>query len=212
MRNEFIIDDRIHSKEIDKLMHLPVSVTLAGGFDEELGAAFRSALATAEQRALTSKQGILPIIIDSYGGDVYALNACVDAIKAVDPRLKIATICIGKAMSAGAILFTCGHNGYRYMTKNATLMFHGVRGEIGGTLEDIKVEAEEMQLLHNEMLKVASKNIGKKEKFFEELVKKNRDKDYFFRAEEAIALNIANKIGLPKFKIQLSYDIKFLDS
>lgn len=211
MRNEVIIDPRIQIKEYEKYMDAPVAISVTGDFDESLAQAFTNALDITEQKALQSGQKILPITIDSYGGDVYALNSCMDAIRNIDPRLTIATINRGKAMSAGAILFTCGHQGYRYMYRNATLMYHSVSAGASGTVEDMEVSLDEAKRLHSDILKQASKNIGKKENFFDALIKKNRDKDLYLDAPTAVELGIANKIASPRFRVEVSMDIKFLD-
>ena len=60
-------------------------------------------------RWLGSGQKVIPIVIDSYGGQVYSLMSMISAIESAD--LPVATIVEGKAMSCGAVLLTFGEQG-----------------------------------------------------------------------------------------------------
>lgn len=209
MRYTIRRDPRILIPEIDKLVLTPAAVSLAGDFCEESAAAFKRNLAVAEARALETGQTILPIEIDSYGGEIYSLMACVDAIRAVDKSITIATILNGKAMSAGAILFTCGHPGFRYMAPNSTLMFHPASAGTQGTVDDMEISVEEARRLNEAIMKIAAKNVGKPESFFTKLLKDKNNSDLYMTAEQAIAHGIANKIGIPKFTLDVKYEIGF---
>ena len=85
-------------------------------FDEDSAADFANKMAMAHNTG----QGVIPIVIDSYGGQVYSLMSMISNIKAAE--LPIATIIEGKAMSCGAILFSFGTQGYRFMDPDATVM------------------------------------------------------------------------------------------
>ena len=93
----------------------PVIITVRD-FDEENANSFIKEIGLAHNTG----QPIIPVVIDSYGGDVYALNRMIDAIK--HSELPVATIVEGKAMSCGAILMTFGTKGYRYCNSDATVM------------------------------------------------------------------------------------------
>jgi len=69
-------------------------------------------------KAHNTGQSIIPVIIDSYGGEVYSLMSMIASIKSSE--IPIATIVEGKAMSCGVILFSCGTEGHRYITEDAT--------------------------------------------------------------------------------------------
>ena len=57
-------------------------------------------------------------------GEVYSLMAMISVIKHAE--IPVATIVEGKAMSCGAILFSFGEEGKRFMCPHATLMIHDV--------------------------------------------------------------------------------------
>jgi len=64
-------------------------------------------------KAQNTGQPYIPVIIDSYGGQVYSLMSMISDIK--HSKVPVATIAQGKAMSCGAILFSFGAEGHRYM-------------------------------------------------------------------------------------------------
>ena len=68
------------------------------------------------QKVLETGQEFLPIIVDSYGGEVYTLLGMIDFLHDCDT--KVITICEAKAMSAGALLFSRG-SGYGSNSKNS---------------------------------------------------------------------------------------------
>ncbi len=76
-------------------------------FDEKSAKDFAEKIASAHNTG----QSVIPVIIDSYGGQVYSLMSMIASIK--NSELPVATIVEGKAMSCGVILFSCGTEGYR---------------------------------------------------------------------------------------------------
>ena len=75
-------------------------------------------------KAQNTGQPVLPVIIDSYGGQVYSLMSMISDIK--HSKIPVATIVQGKAMSCGAILSSFGAEGKRYMDPDSTVMIHDV--------------------------------------------------------------------------------------
>ena len=103
---------------------LPVVIRV-NKFDEKAAQEFSKDVA----RAQNTGQPVLPVIIDSYGGQVYSLMSMISDIE--HSRIPVATIVQGKAMSCGAILFSFGVDGMRYMDPDATVMIHDV-SSMGG--------------------------------------------------------------------------------
>ena len=89
------IDPKI--KEIE-LRKQPMMIRV-NKFDEEAAKKFAMEMGQAHNTG----QKIIPVIIDSYGGQVYSLMSMISAIKHAE--LPVATIVEGKAMSCGAVLF-----------------------------------------------------------------------------------------------------------
>ena len=90
------IDPKIKVKKVDDLIELPHTV-LVNKFDEDSAKLFRNRL----QIALNSGQPVIPVVIDSYGGQVYSLLSMIGTIKA-SPVPCVATVLTGKAMSCAA--------------------------------------------------------------------------------------------------------------
>ena len=102
-------------------------------FDESAAKEFSEKMAKAHNTG----QPVVPVVIDSYGGQVYSLLAMVSEIQ--HSKLPVATIVQGKAMSCGAILFSFGQKGMRYMDPHATVMIHDVSGAGWGKVEEVNV-------------------------------------------------------------------------
>jgi ATP-dependent Clp protease, protease subunit len=201
MKYQINIDPRIVLPEAEKSLEIPAFVKFTGTFEEESASKFRAELNMAESHARAAKQEIIPIVIDSYGGEVYSLLSMIDAIDACE--IPIATIVESKAMSCGAILFSCGAEGHRYMAPNATVMIHDVSSMTWGKLEELKVGVAETERLSKVVFERMSKNCGHKKNYFEDLVSKKKHQDWYLNAKEAKSHNLANHMKLPIMQVDI---------
>lgn len=210
MRYIIDCDDRLRIPEdvAMKLWKLPRYVNFTGEVNEDSAKKFREELEMAEDAALAAKQDLLPIIIDSYGGSIYSLMSMVDAMNAC--KTKIATIVESKAMSAGAVLFSCGAEGHRYIGPNATVMIHSAAGHAGGKIHEAKADIHEMDRLNTKLFRMLDKNCGKPDGYFWNIAEKEKHMaDWFMDSEEALKHNLANHVGLPKMFISVSMSTEF---
>ena len=187
-------------KEIE--LRKPPQIIRVNKFDEDSAKAFADQLAAAHNTG----QKVIPVVIDSYGGQVYSLMSMVGAINAAE--IPVATIVEGKAMSCGAILFSCGEEGLRFIDPNATLMIHDVSSMDFGKVEELKAGAAEADRLNEIVYKMMARNCGKKDDYFMKIVDKKKHADWFLDAEEAKKHGLANQIRLPKLDINVSVDIE----
>lgn len=187
----------------DLLADLP-EVVLVNKFNEDGAEKFR----TSFNKALQSKQPIVPIVIDSFGGQVYALLSMLDIIKA--STKPVATIVQGKAMSCGAILFSAGKEGFRFMGPSATVLIHDVSSWASGKVEEVKADAAETERLNHLIYTMLANNCGKPDNYFLELVHKRGHADWFLNAEECKEHNLANHIRIPTLKIQIDLKMELL--
>lgn len=157
--------------------------------------------------AVDCEQKILPIIIDSFGGDVYSLIEMMGCIEDCD--LIVATIVNGKAMSAGAMLFMMGTEGYRFMAPNSTLMIHDVISDSEGKISDIKVDVKQSERLSKIVFTMASINIGQSKEYLYEFLKEKNYVDCFLTAKECKRMGICSHIKTPRFvtNINVGYEI-----
>jgi ATP-dependent Clp protease, protease subunit len=186
---------------------LPSYVRLSGDVTEESARDFRRSLMHAESLALASGQEIIPVLIDSYGGDVTALFSMIDAIEACP--LPIATIIEGKAMSAGAVLFSFGKEGHRYMGKNATLMLHEVSFGHKGKLEEIKSRTKHTDMINKKIFKMVAENCGQSKGHFLTEMEKRKNADWYLSADECKEHNLCNHIGIPTMETKITMSVKF---
>jgi ATP-dependent Clp protease protease subunit len=121
----------------------------------------------------------------------------------------VATVCVGKAMSCGAILLSCGHKGHRYIGNHATVMIHDVSAYSDGKFEEVKSNARETTRLQKEMFNILDKNADKFTGYFDRLVFRRGRSDWYMKAEDALKHGIADHIGVPKFTVDILTLCKF---
>ena len=135
-------------------------------FDEQSAAEFANKMASAHNTG----QKVIPVVIDSYGGQVYSLMSMIASIKSSE--LPVATIMEGKAMSCGVILFSCGTEGYRYISDDATLMIHDVSSGSWGKNSEIQASAKETERLNDKIYDILAENSNKSKKWFHKKLNK----------------------------------------
>ena len=109
----FIADVSHLIKEVE-LRNDPVVITV-NEFTEESANEFAALVSAAQNTG----QKVIPVIIDSYGGQAYSLLSMIGTIKS--SSVPIATIIKGKAMSCGALLASFGEEGLRFMDRDSVL-------------------------------------------------------------------------------------------
>ena len=130
----------------------------------------------------------ISIYINSPGGQVYAGMAIYDTMQYIKPE--VSTLCLGMAMSMGAILLAGGSKGKRFALPNAKIMIHQGSAGFQGTPTDIDIQAREVLSLRKRMAEILSKHTGQS---FER-VEKDIDRDKFMTAEEGKEYGIVDDI------------------
>ena len=199
---KYDIDNRIKSKKLDDFLSLPVVVTV-NKFDETSAKEFVSNMI----RAHNTGQEVIPVFIDSYGGQVYSLMNMIDMIK--KSELPVATIVEGKAMSCGAVLASCGTKGYRYVAPHATVMIHDVSTKSLGKAEEIKSSAKEVERLNKLIYKKMAAAAGKDDDYFWDIVHKKGRADWYLTPKEMVKYKLADKVGVPSLKVKVGVDYTF---
>jgi ATP-dependent Clp protease protease subunit len=189
-------------KEPKLVDDLPVIIRLTK-FDEAAAKAFSSAI----MKAQNTGQPVIPIIIDSYGGQVYSLMSMISDIK--HSKIPIATIVQGKAMSCGAILFSFGEEGMRYMDPDATIMIHDVSSMEHGKVEELKASAEESERLNQKIYSMMAENCGHHRNYFLDIVHDKGHADWFLEPDACKKHKLANHLHVPELKIRATIDFEF---
>jgi len=128
------------------------------------------------------------IYINSPGGSVYSGLAIYDTIQFIKPQ--VSTICLGVAMSMGALLLAAGSAGKRYCLPNSKVLIHQLSGGFQGPASDIEVHAREALSLRHRLDEILAKHTNQPL----EKVEKDTERDYFLSAEEALEYGIIDKI------------------
>lgn len=130
----------------------------------------------------------IKIYVNSPGGSVTSALALYDTIQHV--KADVATICLGQAASAAAVLLAAGTKGKRYALPNARIMIHQVMGGVEGQQKDIEIQAKEISRIKDQINLILAKHTGQTVKRIEG----DSDRDYFMDAEEAKKYGLIDKI------------------
>jgi len=129
------------------------------------------------------------LYINSPGGMVTAGLAVYDTMQFI--KSPITTICMGMAMSFGAVILAAGSKGRRYALPQSRIMIHQpLVGGISGQATDIIVEAKEMAHTRKVLEEIMAKHTGQT---FEK-VNRDMERNNYMSAEEAKAYGIIDEV------------------
>ncbi|MBC8344678.1 MAG: ATP-dependent Clp endopeptidase proteolytic subunit ClpP [Candidatus Marinimicrobia bacterium] len=119
------------------------------------------------------------LYINSPGGIITSGMGIYDTMNYIKPD--VATICMGQAASMGAFLLAGGKKGKRSALPNARIMIHQPLGGAEGQASDIKIQADEILRLKNNLNKILARNTKQTLK----KVEKDTDRNFFMSTKEA---------------------------
>jgi ATP-dependent Clp protease, protease subunit len=128
------------------------------------------------------------IYINSPGGSVYAGLAIYDAMQFIKPDIQ--TICVGVAMSMGALLLAGGAEGKRMALPNSKILIHQVSGGFSGQATDIEIHAKEIIDVRRRLDEIIAKHTGQPL----DKVAKDTERDYFMSAGEAKEYKLVDRV------------------
>lgn len=128
------------------------------------------------------------LYINSPGGSVSAGLAILDTMNHVKPD--IATVTVGIAASAAAVILSAGKKGKRFALPNSEVMIHQVMGGVEGQATDIEIAAKHILRTKENLNKILSKNTGKSLA----QVTSDAERDYWMTADEAKKYGIVDEI------------------
>jgi ATP-dependent Clp protease protease subunit len=128
------------------------------------------------------------LYINSPGGLVTAGMAIYDTMQFIKP--KVSTVCIGQAASMAAVLLAGGAHGKRTALPNARILIHQPMGGTRGQATDIKIQAEEILRMREELNKLLSKHTGQSL----DRIAADTERDYFMSAEQAKGYGIIDQV------------------
>jgi ATP-dependent Clp protease, protease subunit len=130
----------------------------------------------------------ISLYINSPGGSFSALTAIYDTMQFVRPE--VATICMGQASSAAAVLLAAGAPGRRSVLRHAKVLLHQPSSQAQGTLPDLAVEAKEVARVRAEIDEILSRHTGHPVA----KIRQDTDRNKTFSANEAVAYGLADQV------------------
>ncbi|GHT58679.1 ATP-dependent Clp protease proteolytic subunit [Endomicrobiia bacterium] len=131
------------------------------------------------------------LYINSPGGMVTAGLAVYDTIQFI--KSPITTMCIGMAMSFGAVLLAAGTKGKRYALTHSRIMIHQpliYGGGLSGTVSDIDIETKELISTKRKLSEILAKHTERTT----EQVLKDTERNYYMSAQEAKEYGLIDEV------------------
>jgi ATP-dependent Clp protease protease subunit len=137
------------------------------------------------------------LYVNSPGGMVTAGLAVYDTMQYI--KSPITTICMGMAMSFGALLLAAGTKGRRYALPHSRVMIHQplIYGEgISGQVTDIQIETSELLSTKDKLIDILAKHTGQSA----DRVRQDTERNFYMSAEEAKKYGIIDEVIVPRKK------------
>ena len=124
------------------------------------------------------------IYINSPGGDITALFAIYDTMQFI--RNDIATICLGQAASAAAVLLAAGTKGKRLALPHSRVLLHQPYGQV----TDLELAAKEILRMRDILEEILARHTGQPL----DRIHADTDRDFVMEASEAVEYGIIDQV------------------
>jgi ATP-dependent Clp protease protease subunit len=130
------------------------------------------------------------IYINSPGGSFSAMTAIYDTMQFVTPD--VATVCIGQAASAAAVLLAAGAPGKRMMTPAARILIHqpSLGDVVQGDTSDLEIQANELLRTRERLEAMLTRHTGQDA----DRISADIERDKVFDAEAAVAYGLVDRV------------------
>lgn len=173
-----------NSEHLNKILFDARKIFVTGGINMEMA---EEICARMHAMAHVSNDPIT-IIICSPGGHVEAGDMIHDAIKFIEPEVKV--LGTGYVASAGALIYVAADKKNRFVTPNTRFLLHQPSGGVGGDASNIAIQAEQIVTMRERLNKIFAKATGQTLS----RIAKDQDRDYWLTAKEAVEYGLVNKI------------------
>ena len=128
------------------------------------------------------------VYINSPGGSITSLFAIYDTMSYIKPD--VATVCMGLAASAGAVILAGGTKGKRYSLPHARIMLHQPAGGAEGTSKDIEIQAKLITDMREQINGLLAEFTGQDVK----KITADTDRDFWMTAQEGLDYGIVDEV------------------
>lgn len=130
----------------------------------------------------------ISLYINSPGGSISAGMAIYDTMNFI--KCDVSTICIGMAASMGAFLLAAGAPGKRFALPYSEIMIHQPLGGMQGQASDIKIHADHILRVRNNMNRILAEKTGKDIS----VIERDTERDNFMTSAEALEYGLIDKV------------------
>jgi ATP-dependent Clp protease protease subunit len=128
------------------------------------------------------------LYINSPGGSVYSGLAVYDTIQFIKPEVR--TMCVGVAMSIGALLLAGGAKGKRAALPNSRVLIHQPSAGFQGQSTDVEIQAREILAMRDRLDEAFAFHTGRSK----EEVHEDMERDRFFTPEQAVEYGLIDSV------------------
>ena len=182
----------------DKILSRQPVIHWVKNFDEDSG----KQLFEAVGDAVNLGQPVLPVVIDSYGGQADGLMAMIEAFRS--SPIPVATVVVGKAMSCGAMLAAMGTRGQRYVSPYSRILVHHISTFAAGQVPQVKEDVRQSEQLERHVFGLVDRHCGHEPGFLLDQLKPREGADWYLSPSEAVGLKLADHVGVPTFDIKVA--------
>ena len=145
----------------------------------------------------------ISIYINSPGGDITSLFAIYDTMQFI--KNDIATICLGQAASAAAVLLAAGTKGKRLALPHARVLLHQPWGQVGyGQVTDLELAAKEILRMRDLLEQILALHTGQSV----EKIHTDTDRDFVIEAPQAVEYGIIDEVITSRSAVDRSGPIR----
>jgi len=130
----------------------------------------------------------ISLYINSPGGDITSLFAIYDTMQYIKPD--VATIVMGQAASAAAVLLASGTKGKRYALPHSRILIHQPHGGAQGQAVDIEIQAKEILRYRRLLDEILAEKTGQSL----EKIQRDTDRDFIMTSEQAKEYGIIDEV------------------
>jgi len=129
------------------------------------------------------------LYINSPGGDITSMFAIYDTMQFI--KNDVATICLGQAASAAAVLLAAGTRGKRLALPHSRILLHQPYGQVGyGQVTDLEIAAREIMRIRDLLEEILEKHTDQTR----ERIHIDTDRDFVMEVDAAIQYGIIDSV------------------
>lgn len=172
-------------------------------FTEKSAQDFRTAVLKQVQKYDDDHRPVI-IYIDSYGGAVDSLVKMLETMDSI-PNPTV-TVCMGKAMSCGAVLLS--HGDIRFCGQHSRVMVHEVSSFAFGDVHDIENDAKESARVNRYIMGLLAKNCSIEGGYqgLRRIIKEHDGRELWMDAKGALKFGVIDNIGIPVVESVTKFD------